>query len=517
MYNKYLNSPVIRTVNYVVRKEFPGIVTDFHEDYNGTGVMSFKVGNELRKEYKLAETYKEFPILNNRLTGAVSLNPFSYDALTRLIEDTEISMEVNKARSYSENTRRALYEAQKFASEAYVGICDRDDKIFISFKLGTTERYYMKNKGEKKSHLIKCENAESYNQIRFSDLEPGLRYDIIHTAFPGLNVKAAEYIAGIREDKIYWPDVEEAYAKEYHRKLYNMLKLRPLDIVYDTYDSIRVGDFADSPMRRLILADGRDFAYRIEKDSLGEDKIRIVEYKDYLSIRSNIINEYKRDIMYVYKMTGTVPAVAIKLMNTVSPDVGYKLIDKETAISRIRKKRLEDPLDYVENYINKMIESDNMQWDITVSIRNEKAEDLVRKIVISTAGKTLRADIDLKTLSVSSLQSGGITGTKEFIPKEGDYLLKIYNQIINEVRKLADTDEYKCFMFIKGLENKGIRHLSSGEAENIEYMINLNQCNLIFSPYLKTLSMTKSAEPDPDDIKCIEYIKKLYQQIYTTK
>ena len=512
--NKYFKNPVVRVIFYTIRKEFPGCIIGFHEDPNGIGIMSFSFTNEQRKEYKLSENYREFSLLNDRLTGNTPLNPFSFDPLTKRISDIELDMDVEKKKKYSINTRRAIESASEFIETAYINTGSFSKGTYISFDLNDEKRFYYRPNDEQRSHLIKITEDIDISDtalVRFSDLEPSLKFEIIHTAFPGINVKAVEYLCGIRGDKPYWKDAEEAYKKEYHKKLYEKLNLRPLDIVYDANDIICVGEFAENKMRRLVLVNGDSYAYNFTRNWVGEEVLNIKPFEEYEKERDEIINSYKKDIMYVYRMTGIVPAIAIDLMNKSKDPGSFVLMNKDEAVRMIRLENLKDPLNAINNKLNKLIIAENKQNSISINFRGE-LDGMQRKGMVNLYGKQIKVDVDLEKLTVSDPYTGGMGLEKPFEIKD-EFGKTLFGSLRSAVSGLKDSDEYKCFLFTYRLKEQGIEHRETAGENKIEYIFSLGNIPLYFDPYEKTLSMGNGEMTDGEN-DLLEYVKTIYQEIY---
>lgn len=522
--NKYLKHPIIRTVNYMLRHEFPECTVSFKDDYDGNAIIVVTMSEETRKKYKLAEAIREFPIINNRITGTKRINPFEFDQMIQKIEDLETNMEINKQKKISENTRRTLHAAEEFIANEPLFIKENDAYKIISFKLNEIQRFYKLIYTEKISHLEKLSDDQDMSnakQFKMADLTENIQASILHTAFPGLVVPAVEYLAGIREGKENWLDAEDAYVKIPHTKIYQMFHVRPLDVLYDSFDIIQVGKYAENPVRRLVLLNDTDIVYRITKDWVGNESVETTSYQDYLIDRNSIINDYKRDIMSIYNETGTIPAVIIDEINIAEdPTNGYILMDKPDAIKKIKEKKLKNPIFDIEKKINKLIERKKYHKYVIIKLKKDKNDPKYITLSINEFGKSIKAKIDLVKAEIEDPYIGNllsITNHSDQKEKVSQSKYKITWELVelirNELARLKNTDEYKCGILTILLAENGIE-LEDISSDNVFVCIyNMGSTKLYFDPYKKVMKIGDK-DLSESDMKLLSKVKEAFQIVY---
>lgn len=513
MRNKHLNHPIIKTVTYMLRHEFPEAKVGYKNDFDGNPIITVSMTEEERKKYKLSEAIREFPIMNNRITGTKRVNPFEFDSMIQKIEDLETNMEINKRKKVCENTRAALLAAQSFYDTKKIIVVDKEGDKIISFVLNGIRRFYSTDL-KLTSHLKKLEEADltAGREIPIKNLSNELCFAIIHTAFPGLKVAAVEYIVGMREGKEEWLDVENAYAKEYQKGIYQKFGVRPLDVIYEAYDIIQVGKYANEPVRRLVLLNGTDIVYRTTKDWVGNESIETMSYEEYLKDRDEIINEYKKDIVYVCRQTGSLPAIIIDEIN-VAEDTnnGYLLMDKAEAVKKITINKLKNPIWDIEKKIDKVIKLRKYEDTVSVRFKESKSDPGNINIAINENGTGIKAVIDIINHSITDPYIESIRGNKKEVSEKRYPVSWEITKIIKEdLAKMCEKIEYKAGMMRFILEKDDIE-LSEirCEAEKYICIYDLTETKLLFDPFNKTMAIL-NMDINEKDKELLEKAKKAF-------
>jgi len=456
MNKKYFGSFALQNTIQQVKEKFPECKVIYEEDPQKS--VSFKLNTETRKKYKLSEGYRTYLFLNGHLILSNGpIDPFKYDVLDTLIENTELQYDVDKQKESVAKIRTAINNCIKFFNSAIISFGNKDNSEYdIKFVLNDVERAYHFDMDSDEVHLQKI-NPETVLQdaqeYELKKLSPKIIYKILKTTHPGLKTSATEYISGLRDDKAAWKSVEYAYIKPWKKETYESFGISPLDVLADVTECRLVGEFADNPMRRLVLYDGSQYAYR-------EIPLEAIPYSEYQVKRNAILQQYKTDIMKVSKATNVIPPKAIEAMNMYAGKNPGPMILKpaEEAICEIRMERLENPIAGIVSKINRAMKLHNHEVGFTALLRKSRPFDEVKRIDINENGSVTKIDIDMLGLQVSKPYV--VTVSRKIIILDDLNKLRLTQLFIaeleKEIKKMEDTPEYKMFLFIRRMKQIGI-------------------------------------------------------------
>ena len=456
MEKRYFGSFSLQNTIRKVKEVFPECRLSYKEDENGKSV-TFRFMPDERKKYGLSEGIRTYSFINNHLILSNGcMDPFKYDKLDSLIENTELEYDVMTKNASLEKIKKAVNSCQEFHDTAIIKIGNVKGNCFdLKLTLNDVERTYHVDNAEESVHMQKLDPETELNgckEYKLSNLPPKLQYKILKTTHPGLLTVATEYISGLREDKQNWKSVKDAYAKSWKKEIYDRMGIDAFDVAADVSESRIVGKYADNPMRRLILTDGSEYAYR-------EVPLEAIPYSEYELDRNKILNQYKADIMKVCKATGVIPQKAIEVMNIYTGKVGPVVFDSpEEAIRNIRIERLEDPLSGLIQKINRAVKLHNHDAEFIASLRKPKKEDTIRKLDINDRGRIVRIDIDLYNLMISNPYTM-TSGRKKTELEDLTYypLTQAFiSTLQTEIEKMKNSPEYKLYKFTKDVENLGL-------------------------------------------------------------
>ena len=456
MNKRYFGSFSLQNTIKKVKENFPECKVTFKEDENGK-LVSFRFMPDERKKYNLSEGIRTYSFVNNHLILSNGyVDPFKYDKLDELIENTELEYDVSTKISSLEKIKKAVNSCQDFHDNAIIKIGNVKGNGFdLKLTLNEIERTYHVDNTDESVHMQKLDPETELigeKEYRLSTLPSKLQYKILKTTHPGLLTSATEYISGLRDDKKDWKNVKDAYAKSWKKEVYDRMGIDAFDVAADVSESRVVGKYADNPMRHLILTNGAEYAYR-------EIPLEAISYSEYLSERNEILNKYKKDIMYVCKTTGVIPQKAIEMMNVYTGKIGPVVFDDpEEAIRNIRIEKLTDPLSDVILKINRAVKLHNHDANFIASIRKIKKNDSIRKLDINDKGRIIKLNIDLYNLKISKPYIMNSSIKKVDIDDLTYYPLTqaFINTLKSEIEKMKDTQEYKLYKFTKDIEKLGL-------------------------------------------------------------
>jgi hypothetical protein len=519
MNKRYFGSFALQNTIQHVKEQFPECKIIYTEDPKS---VSFKFDSESRKKYKLSEGYRTYLFLNGHLILSNGpLDPFKYDALDSLIENTELQYDVDKQKDSVTKIHMALNNCISFFNTTKIIFGNKDGSEYdIKFVLNEVERAYHLDLNSDEVHMQKLDpetELQGVQEYELRKLSPKIIYRILKTTHPGLKTSATEYISGLRDDKNAWKSVEDAYIKPWKKETYESFGISPLDVLADVTESRLVGEFCDNPMRRLILYDGSQYAYR-------EIPLEVIPYSEYQERRNQILQQYKIDIMTVCKATNVIPPKAIETMNVYAGKNPGPMILKSAndAICEIRMERLENPVAGIINKINRAIKLHNHEIGFTAFLRKSGPLDEVKRIDINENGNVTKIDIDMLGLNVSKPYV--MTSARKIVIIEDLKRLKLtklfMTELEKEIKKMKDTPEYKAFLFIREMKKLGIEEgkVLVDEDKNVYKSFPLDNGRVIIyiNPYLEEISAsnTQLIKEDPAIYKAYEQIMEAYNRIF---
>lgn len=388
------SDPVIKTIIYTVMQKYPECKVFYKPDEEDTPFIEIRFFEKDRQKNHLYTAQRKYRIINGHIfIGNGFVNPFEYDELARLIEQTELDMAVKDKRRIYVNTRAAINKAVDFFNNTKVIIGNATGSACdIELMHNDVMRYY-KYVDNDDSHLEKYPSEITFGPdakgYSMGTLDSKISYKIIRTVFPGLKVEAAEYICGIRDGKEDWKSPEDAYFFDSMNMVYATFQLRPLDIVYDEFDCIAIDEYADEPMRHMILTDGREFAYRIDK--IKEPVLE--DWDKYFKKRSDLISDYMIRAVKVCKEAGISLNLAIEMLN--ESDSKTKLVFKkyEDVVQDVIKKMFDDPFYGLNEKVIRSVARTYPNVEFHTVIRTAKNDPFTRYVAINWGGKNYRLSI----------------------------------------------------------------------------------------------------------------------------
>lgn len=457
--NTIPNSPVLRTIHYLVRQKYPNCRVMYHATDDPNPTLEFRFFENDRQENHLYTAQRKYPIINGHVFyGNGFIDPFAQDELAQLIENIELNMEVNHRRKFAENTRAALEKAQEFYDNTLVFIANLTEvngspEFDIQTVHNDTDRFYrFINDGE--SHLLKEDPVPMGEDVRgysLRALDSSISLKIMRTLFPGLRPDATEYIVGIRDDKEDWKSAEDAYIDKTLRRAYSTFNLKPLDIVSDTMDIIAIADQIENPMRHLVLADGREYAYRFE----GKET-KLEPQNDYINQRNRVLSDYQSAIIQVCRKTKVTRELAIAELNTSKKLNTLYFKDTDEAILNIIKRLHEDPFYGLNERVSKAVIKENPNVEFITTLRPAKNDPYKRYININWNGRNYKMSITVEDNMFFAAQDPHMKH-KTVPPVIQDYFNKLYE----ETEKLETTVYGTMFLTKKALLKSGQTALES--------------------------------------------------------
>ncbi|WP_097006553.1 hypothetical protein [Lacrimispora amygdalina] len=518
MSKKYFGSFSLQNTIHYVKKAFPECKVSFNEDDNQKSV-SIKFDPENRKRYKLSEGFRTYLFLNEHLilsNGAI--DPFKYDALDALIENTELQYDVDKQRESVNKIRTALDGCMRFFEDAIINFGNKNGKEYdIKFVLNDVERAYHLNLGSESVHMEKLNPEIILNgeqEYKLSKLNPKIIYKILKTTHPGLRTSATEFISGLRDDKTNWKSVEDAYIKPWKKETYEAFGISPFDVLADVTESRLVGEFVNGPMRRLVLIDGSQYAYR-------DTPLEVIPYTEYKERRDMILKKYKEGIMNVCKNTGVITPRAIEIMNIYTGKIPGPVILKEPneAIREIRIARLENPLAEIISKINRAIKLHNHIIGFTALIRKPYVVEEIKKIDINENGTITKIEINMIDLSVSKPYV--MTSGRKKIEVNNLKKLKLTGLFIDalkeEIIKMLDKPEYKLYLFIHEINKIGLKEGKIiCDDDSIFKLFEIGKLIIYFDPYKNEISVSNAEiiKSDPEIYKKYKKVIEIYERFF---
>jgi hypothetical protein len=504
MKKPYFGSIPLKITVHTVKSNFPDCKVFYGEDTNGK-FINFKFTTEDRKEYKLSEENKKYWFVNGHLIlNNGPINPFKYDKLDALIEETELKTDVFYKRECFGKIMKALDSCLNFheTTDVEVGNFIDNNNFDIKFTLnGDLRAYHIGDSLD--IHLQKIDvNTELKDSqiIKLKDLPNYIQFRILKTTHPGLLTDATKFISGFEKNEEV-ETVTDFYVKTWRKSIYKQMGIDAFDVLSDTTDSILVGDFVNNPMRHLVLFDGKEFAY-------SEKPLAIIPYEEYLEKRNEILNNYKRDVMKVCKETGILHQKAIEKLNVYENKNANCFIfnDVDNVILEIKEEILKDPFLNVVEKVNRFINLNNTYDGFKANIRKLK-DSTIRKIDVNENGMTCKIDIDLKNLLVSDpyTQISGIR--KEKITNKKATLTKLFiEKLTEEFEKLKNTVEYKTYLFGLNLAELGFNNENIIKDKDIKKVFYRNHEFIIINPYKEEIEINVISDQ--------EKIKKIFKEIY---
>lgn len=504
MKKPYFESIPLKITVHTVKSNFPDCKVFYGEDTNGK-FINFKFTTEDRKEYKLSEENKKYWFVNGHLIlNNGPINPFKYDKLDALIEETELKTDVNYKRECFGKIMKALENCLNFheTTNVEVGNFIDNNNFDIKFTLnGDLRAYHIGDNLDIHLQKIDVNTELKDNQvIKLKDLPNYIQFRILKTTHPGLLTDVTKFISGFEKNEEV-ETVTDFYVKTWRKTIYKQMGIDAFDVLSDTTDSILVGDFVNNPMRHLVLFDGKEFAY-------SEKPLAIIPYEEYLEKRNEILNNYKRDVMRVCKETGILPQKAIEKLNVYENKNANCFIfdDADNVILEIKEEILKDPFLNVVEKVNRFINLNNTYDGFKANIRKLK-DSTIRKIDVNENGMTCKIDIDLKNLLVSDpyTQISGIR--KEKITNKKATLTKLFiEKLTEEFEKLKNTVEYKTYLFGLNLAELGFNNENIIKDKDIKKVFYRNHEFIIINPYKEEIEINVISDQ--------EKIKKIFKEIY---
>ena len=265
MQKKYFGNYCLQNTVRTVKKTFPECkIRCFEDGAEKKVVVLFSPDN--RKKYNISENVKTYRFLNKHLILTNGpMDPFKYDNLDALIEETELEYEINQKRTFIEKTKAALDSCLQFHDLAKVIIGNYVNGSFdIRLTLNGIERTYHIDNETTNVHMEKLDpetELTGAKEFQLSKLPPNVQYKILKTTHPGLLTAATEYISGIRDGKESWRNAADAYTAEWKRKYYMQFGIDAFDVLIDIPENILVGEYSTRQIRKLFLLDGSKFIY----------------------------------------------------------------------------------------------------------------------------------------------------------------------------------------------------------------------------------------------------------------
>lgn len=500
----YFGSIPLKITVHTVKENFPDCKVFYSETPDGKFV-NFKFTTEDRKEYKLSEENKQYSFVNDHLIlNNGPINPFKYDKLDALIEETELKTDVFYKRECFGKIMKALDSCQQFKNTAEIEVGNFIDKNNFDIKFILNEQKRAYHVGDNDDvHLQKIDpetELKNSQTIRLKELPNNVQFKILKTTHPGLLTEATKFISEFEKDENL-ESVTDLYVKTWRKTIYKQMGIDAFDVLSDTTDSILVGDFVNNPMRHLVLFDGKEFAY-------SEKPLAIIPYEEYLEKRNEFLNNYKRDVMRVCKETGILPQKAIEKLNVYeNKNANCFIFDNvDNVILEIKEEILKDPFLNVVEKVNRFINLNNTYDGFKANIRKLK-ENTIRKIDVNENGMTCKIDIDLENLLVSDpyIQISGIR-RKKFTNKKATLTKLFIEKLTEEFEKLKNTVEYKTYLFGLNLAELGFNNENIIKDKDIKKVFYRNNESIIINPY--------KGEIEINIINDQEKIKKIFEEIY---
>lgn len=500
----YFGSIPLKITVHTVKENFPDCKVFYSETPDGKFV-NFKFTTEDRKEYKLSEENKQYSFVNDHLIlNNGPINPFKYDKLDALIEETELKTDVFYKRECFGKIMKALESCQEFKNTTEIEVGNFIDKNNFDIKLILNDQKKAYHVGDNDDvHLQKIDpETELKNSqiIRLKELPNNIQFKILKTTHPGLLTEATKFISGFEKDENL-ESVTDLYVKTWRKTIYKQMGIDAFDVLSDTTDSILVGDFVNNPMRHLVLFDGKEFAY-------SEKPLGIIPYGEYLEKRNEILNNYKKDVMKVCKETGILPQKAIERLNVYENKNANCFIfnDVDNVILEIKEEILKDPFLNVVEKVNRFINLNNTYDGFKANIRKLK-DNTIRKIDINENGFICKVDIDLENLLVSDpyIQISGIR--REKCTNKRTVLTNLFiEKLKEEFEKLKKTVEYKTYLFGINIRKLGFDKENIIKDKNIKKVFYRNNETIIINPYEGEIEINVSGDED----KIVDLFNKIF-------
>lgn len=520
MNKKYFGSFALQNTIQHVKEAFPECKVLFNKD-DAQKAVSFKFDSENRKKYKLSEGYRTYLFLNGHLIlSNGTIDPFKYDALDALIESSELQYDVNKQKESIIKIRSAIEGCLNFFNSAVIKFGNKNGSEYdIKFVLNEVERAYRLDFESDAVHMEKIDpeiELSGEEEYKLAKLSPNVIYKILKTTHPGLKTSATEYISGLREDKSIWKSVEDAYIKPWKRETYEAFGISPLDVLVDVIEVRLVGEYVDNPMRRLVLIDGSQYAYR-------DVPVEVIPYADYQQKRDSILQQYKLDIMRVCKETGVIAPKAIEIMNVYAGKVTGPVIlrDPDEAIREVKMERLENPVNGVINKINRAIKLHNHEIGFTAFLRKSSPGEEIKRIDINENGTVTKIDIDMLNLKVSNpyIMTSGRNREDVNDLKRLRLTGLFLEALKDEIRKMEDKPEYKLFLFICAMNKIGVTEgkVIYDDENNVYKLFEISKLIIYINPYNHEISVnnTEIIKSDAEIFKAYKKIIEIFERVFT--
>lgn len=458
MAKPYFGSYSLKYTIRKVKEAFPECKIFFYQD-EITKTVTFDFAPETRKKYKLSEGVRTYHFLNGHLILSNGpIDPFKYDALDKLIECSELECDVNWQKECVIKIRTAIQNCIDFYDTAIIHFGNKKGSEYdIKFILNDVERAYHISLASDDVHMQKIDlETELENETAYplNKLGSKVIYKILKTTHPGLRTAATEYISGIRTDKKTWKTAEEAYFKPWKKSTYGLFGISPLDVLADVTESRLVGELVENPMRRLILIDESEYAYR-------ETPLEVIPYDEYRKKRDTILNQYKMDIMKVCKETGVIPPYAIEVMNTYKGKLPGPIILKnaDEAIQEIKTAQIQNPLNDIINKINRAIKLYNHKISFTSYVRKGDNTSHIKKIDINETGTVTRIDLNMIDLSLSKPYKmiGGLKKDESVSLKTLKLTQLFIKSLKDELTRFKHKPEHKLLLFTYAMNTLGVQ------------------------------------------------------------
>lgn len=519
MNKRYFGSFALQNTIQHVKESFPECKVLFNES-DAQKEVSFKFDSESRKKYKLSEGYRSYLFLNGHLILSNGpIDPFKYDALDSLIETTELQYDVNKQKEAVLKIRNAIDGCLGFFNSAIIKFGNKNGSEYdIKFTLNEIDRAYHLDLDSDTVHMEKLDpeiELRGEQEYKLTKLNPKIIYKILKTTHPGLRTSATEYISGMREDKANWKSVEDAYIKPWKKETYESFGLKPLDVLADVTESRLVGEFVDNPMRRLVLIDGSQYAYR-------DIPLEVIPYTDYKEKRDAILQTYKMNVMKVCKETGVIAPKAIEIMNVYTGKTTGPVIlrNPDEAIREIRMERLENPVAGVINKINRAIKLHNHEIGFTAFLRKSSPSDEIKRIDINESGTVTKIDINMLKLEVSNPYI--MTPGRNRIEVERLDRLKLTGLFLDalrdEIKKMEDKPEYKLFLFICAMKKIGIKEGSVifDDDNNVYKLFEIGKLVIYINPFKNEISVSNTSiiKSDVEIYNKYKQMIEVYEKVF---
>lgn len=518
MQKKYFGNYCLQNTVRTVKKAFPECKIRCFEDGAEKKVVVLFSPDD-RKKYNISENVKTYRFLNKHLILTNGpMDPFKYDNLDALIEETELEYEINQKRTFIEKTKAALDSCMQFHDLAKVIIGNYVNGSFdIRLTLNEIERTYHIDNETTNVHMEKLDpetELTGAKEFQLSKLPPNVQYKILKTTHPGLLTAATEYISGIRDGKESWRNAADAYTAEWKRKYYMQFGIDAFDVLIDIPENILVGEYSTKQIRKLFLLDGSKFIYI-------KNPLQVIPYDEYEDKKIEILNNYKMEIMELCKISGLIPQQAIEFMNKAAKgSEAVNLAPMGETILKIKNLKIASPLQLPLEKIVRLLKLRYNDYGFSAEIRKMKKPYDMIHIDVNECGAILRFDIDPKTFTISEAYKTYAGNRREAIENIERYKMttNFLNLLKPELEKIQDYPEVKLFKLGASLMELGIEDgkiFTQGDNIYKTFYLGKNRRELYIDPFEKKLSNANAfTGADAETMEQLKTVIKLYQELF---